>query len=143
MNHRAPILFISLISLCTFGSCKKDKLTGEYANLVGKWEVYKTEEASAGFVNTNYEPGNSRTLEFKEKGKYVYRDRNGEKTEDGRILVSDAKTMYYDYLIEFKNISLKHKSQYGEEHAVIFNGNDTLHILGNCLQCISSSYRRI
>jgi len=70
-------------------SCRKEKLEGDHAVLVGKWEWYHTYGSGStnrpgAIDDTPEEKGITYEIEFIEKGKFVMW-KNGEKTNKGRI----------------------------------------------------------
>ena len=72
--------------LCVMPACHKDKLSGSFSPLVGKWRLVKRSSLQSAQVTTF--SGDDQELEFLQKGKYVIYT-NGKKSGKGYTLIED------------------------------------------------------
>lgn len=116
MKLTTTLLFAIIL---VFSACKKDKLEGESAKLVGEWQWISTEHIHYLWPNdTTYltpaSVGKNYSIDFREKGKIVFK--NDDKTFRKRIVMAKYHaantTLGYDSF----NIFLNNK------HDLVFNG---------------------
>lgn len=87
MSYKKPIALVPLLVLVIcFGGCKKDRLEGDAAALIGTWEWQTTSEVTnhcdpeslwTSTVIDASGDGNRYTLEFLERGKVIFSHNDG------------------------------------------------------------------
>jgi hypothetical protein len=114
------ILFTLLFFLCLLNACKKDRLNGDNAVMVGTWNSTTTTEGCGIIVGIPANP--HLKLEMMESGRYkLYRD--NDKIESGRTQIING-------FVTFK--SIRNGSELDGKVVRFFNA-DTLGIdLNNC-----------
>ncbi len=124
--------------IIVFISCKKDKLNGEYSNLIGKWRWIATYNSSG--VNTmNAQSFDDKVIEFKQKGVYKV-------WFNTRFSSRGTVEMKTDYLIFHKSITDKNRTDaLSLKHLDTQNiRNDTLYLYDYepCYTCLIDVFVR-
>ena len=119
-------LILTTVLLLSFASCKKDKLEGAADALSGKWRWIRT-SGEFGKV-TPASSGITKTLEFKEKGKYEVHE-DGDCIEGGRITYTELTGLQGTlFRVNFlRNTLFSRKREFPGE-SILSLGNDTLQI---------------
>jgi hypothetical protein len=125
------VYFTLIIVLFAVTGCKKDKLTGDAKPLIGSWTWVKTTGEYTNLTPDNI--GDSKTIEFIEKGKYkIIVD--GKKKESGRITfenISSTTTQKRIKVTFLRNDLFSKKQEFIGNCVIWYSGTDTINIAEN------------
>lgn len=143
------IMFLSITSLALIAAgCRKkvEMPDAQMEKLLGKWEWIATSGGISGSSSTPASEGHSRQAEFTNKGfYYTYEDNH----QLYKMTFKVTKEMSNNTMEEAFLLKAKDRQGIAKTKEVMvaktieFEGNDTLVLTDNCVDCYREVYKRI